>query len=157
MGERDSEAPEISAVLGSDDMLADAVALARNFAQKAGLASDDQARLCILVEELVANLADHGTPGPNPPRLLLLRRADAVQLSLADSGTPFDPRLVSGEPEQRERGGGAGLAIVRAWADIVNYSSTAGVNRLEVRFPLGGARGGAARSTVSSSDEEQQT
>ncbi len=146
MGERDSEQQVRSAILDGGDMLGTAVDFARAFARESALAPADEARLCILVEELVANLADHGTPGPVPPMLALMRQPEAVRLVLTDSGSPFDPRAASPEPTQRDRGGGAGLAIVRAWAEILGYQSGNGRNRLTVRFPLGGARGEPARS-----------
>jgi anti-sigma regulatory factor (Ser/Thr protein kinase) len=148
MGERDSEAAETSAVLDGASMLSGAVELARDFAATHRLKAGDAARLCILVEELVANLSDHGTPGPAPPRLSLSIEAAAIRICLVDSGKPFDPRRAAPQSPHQERGGGAGLAIVRAWAEIEDYRSDRNGNRLEVRFPLGRGAGGAdARSS----------
>jgi anti-sigma regulatory factor (Ser/Thr protein kinase) len=146
MEQRDSQAPEMSAALNGDDMLGSAVALARNFAQQLAFAPDDQARLCILAEELVANLADHGTPGPVPPHLHLALADGAVRLVLTDSGQPFDPRTALATPPREDRGGGAGLAIVRAWADILDYHAGPAGNRLDVRLPLSRACRPPARS-----------
>jgi anti-sigma regulatory factor (Ser/Thr protein kinase) len=159
MGERDSEAAETSAVLDGAGMLSGAVELARDFAATHGLEAGDAARLCILVEELVANLSDHGTPGPTPPRLSLLIEAAAIRIRLVDSGKPFDPRRAAVQSPHQERGGGAGLAIVRAWAEIEDYRSDRNGNRLEIRFPLGRGAGGAdARSRRHSEEQirEQQ-
>ena len=136
MGERDSEAADLCAVLSGEDMLGSAVELARDFAQRFDLASADEARLCILVEELAANLADHGTPGPTPATLALARLPGCIRIVLTDSGAPFDPRAAPAEPRPQARGGGAGLAIVRAWGRIADYRQEGGGNRLEVHLPL---------------------
>jgi anti-sigma regulatory factor (Ser/Thr protein kinase) len=80
--------------------------------------------------------------------LSLSIEAAAIRICLVDSGKPFDPRRAAPQSPHQERGGGAGLAIVRAWAEIEDYRSDRNGNRLEVRFPLGRGAGRAdARSS----------
>ena len=52
---------------------------------------------------------------------------------LVDNGAPFDLRLAP-EPGELppERGGGAGLALVRAWAQVETYARVDDRNRLEL-------------------------
>ena len=112
----------------------EAVRLARNFSTGAGLDSDAAARLAIVVEELVANLVDHGDlPEGTPIELEFSQQARGVILVLVDNGAPFDLRLAP-EPGELppERGGGAGLALVRAWAQVETYARVDDRNRLEL-------------------------
>ncbi len=93
------------------------------------------ARLAVIVEELVINLVEHadidtdGTIG-----LGLEPVAEGVHVVLVDGAAPFDPRTAPhvGEMPDAARGGGAGLAIVRAWSRILTYSRIGGRNRLEL-------------------------
>lgn len=121
-----------------------AVTLAQLFSTTNALSPQQGARIAILVEEAVTNLYDHcavqagfsGTltlawaPGPTPAS-----NGGDIYVTLCDSGAPFDPRAA--EPIDRpnmDRGGGAGLAIIRAWAEIIDYRSEGGVNRLELKL-----------------------
>lgn len=116
-----------------------AVTLARSFGETHGLAPQDAARLAVVVEELVMNLFDHGgVTGGAGVLLGIVREAGGVRMLLVDPGSPFDPRSCAVEAAIPDRGGGAGLALVRAWAEIVDYRSGEGVNRLELRLPDGG-------------------
>ncbi|CAN5121812.1 hypothetical protein BH10PSE13_BH10PSE13_15000 [soil metagenome] len=114
-----------------------AVTIARAFAGDHDMAANGAARLAILVEELVMNLFDHaGVVAGDRVELGLLREEAGVRLVLVDPGAPFDPRESpdDGDAKIPDRGGGAGLALVRAWAEIVEYRSAGGVNRLELRL-----------------------
>ena len=113
-----------------------ALAAARQFAETARLAPDPARRLAIVVEELVANLVDHAGLGAGEEIELALAQADAVvTLSVSDPGAPFDPRQVAWPADLPPKdGGGAGLALVRAFAEIIDYHRVAGRNRLEVRL-----------------------
>lgn len=111
----------------------EALALAEAVADPARPGS--AARLAVIVEELVYNLLDHGDPLPGATiRLSLTREAEGVRLVLIDHAAPFDPRDAPhvGTLPPDDRGGGAGLALVRAWSRIVAYSRIAGLNRLEL-------------------------
>ena len=110
---------------------------ARDFASGAGLGDDTGARLCIIVEELVINLVEHaGLTAPDQLRLELGWDGHDVTLVLTDPGPPFDPRVAPPPGElPPERGGGAGLAMVQAWAHIESYVRFSGINRLTLRLP----------------------
>lgn len=93
------------------------------------------ARLAVIVEELVINLVDHAKAGAGGDILLgLSATGSGVHVVLEDGAAPFDPRTAPhvGELPDGRRGGGAGLAIVRAWSRILTYSRIDGRNRLEL-------------------------
>jgi serine/threonine-protein kinase RsbW len=109
-----------------------ALAGARAFMRSAGCGGDMQARIAIIVEELVFNIVEHGRAPPGDPiELMLRRRGDAVELILIDGGAAFDIRHAPppGDPPP-ERGGSAGVALVLAWSCEVDYAREGGRNRL---------------------------
>lgn len=111
-----------------------AVALAQDFADEHSLSPVQSAKLAVLVEEAVTNVYEHGAAdGDLTGWLALYPDPAGVCVTLADSGCPFDPRD-AGEVEMpnAERGGGAGLAMIRAWAEIVDYRREDGFNLLEL-------------------------
>lgn len=94
------------------------------------------ARLAIIVEELVTNLVEHGGVEEDDEIELTLEGGDgAIRIGLGDSGRAFDPRDSAPTGEIPDRGGGAGLDLVRAWAEILDYRSRDGWNRLDLRMP----------------------
>lgn len=114
----------------------EATLAARNFARSARLSEADAARLAIVVEELVANLYDHGGLGVDDAfEIELSATATDIKVVLIDPGTPFDPGLASLDRDFPTRGGGAGLKLVRAWAIRTDYRSIDGLNRLAVSLP----------------------
>lgn len=119
------------------DMIAVALGHARSFAETMCL-GEDTAKLAIIVEELLFNLMDYGAP-PAGDRVMLHFAAhdDGVRLTIDDPGTPFDPRSVSRKGNlPPERGGGAGLALVRAWSRIESYALQDGRNRTTLLIPI---------------------
>jgi anti-sigma regulatory factor (Ser/Thr protein kinase) len=127
-----------TATLTADAAAVDAACeAARDFAADAGLGDDTGARLCIIVEELVVNLVEHAGLAP-PDQLVLDMAWDGrdVTMVLTDPGPPFDPRVAPPPGDlPPERGGGAGLAMVQAWAHIESYVRFGGINRLTLRLP----------------------
>jgi anti-sigma regulatory factor (Ser/Thr protein kinase) len=107
---------------------------ARLFADAADLSANDAARLCIIVEEIVTNIFEHG--GSPFAEVSLELDRDCVHIALVDAGKSFDPRSRPMEPATTGVGGGAGLALVRGWAKVLGYDSAAGRNRLELLMPL---------------------
>lgn len=114
-----------------------AAKVARDFAVANGITGDDLSRLCVIVEELFANLYEHGGVGPDElVDLSLSRASDGVQIIVIDPGRPFDPRVARSGKRQSSRGGGAGIDIVREWASQIDYGVTDGRNCLELVVPL---------------------
>lgn len=112
------------------------VALAQLFSVTNGLTPTQRAKLAVLVEEAVTNLYDHGVVGDGfHGRVDLLVDGEDVHIRISDSGDAFDPRTAEDVAmPNADRGGGAGLAMIRAWADIVDYRSQAGMNLLELKL-----------------------
>ena len=101
------------------------------------LSAVDRARLAIIVEELLANLFEHGRLAPeNMVVLRLSRLSGHLLLVLEDAGLAFDPSSADPEAPIPERGGGAGLALIRAWTDSLSYAAGPPLNRLELRYSL---------------------
>ena len=118
-------------------MIVDAVDAARAFGESQWLGDDEQARLCVVVEELVANLFDHGgLTGQDEVVLEFAVDPDGIRVSIADSGAPFDPWSAPRKSDAIERGGGVGIDIVRAWAQFIGYGPTPDGNRLEFLLPV---------------------
>ena len=110
---------------------------ARAFGEEQWLTEDELARLSVVVEELLANLYDHGgVTQDEAVELTLASEPGAIRITILDPGMPFDPRAAP-RKEQPERGGGAGIEIVRAWAEFVDYQATPQGNRLELILPVG--------------------
>jgi len=117
--------------------LGDAVAAARRYAADLQLDERDRARLCIIVEELITNLCEHGAREMECEiGIELWRDSGAVGLAVEDNGAPFDPRTASIPDAVPARGGGAGLRLVTSWAQVVGYEYAGGRNRIELRLPL---------------------
>ena len=105
---------------------------ARDFIERAGCGPDAEARLCIIVEELVVNLIDHGGAALDSEIELELAAIGAdIALTLSDQGVPFDIRT-AGIPDTipPDRGGGAGIALVLSWAHVIDYVQVDGRNVL---------------------------
>ena len=98
----------------------------------------DTARLAIAVEELITNLFEHGGLATDDVvELALSRTGDVIGLAITDQGSPFDPRTATQGDAIPERGGGAGLALVRAWASESNYEVSGAGNRLSISLQIG--------------------
>ena len=111
---------------------------ALDFASIHEIGDADRARLAIVVEELVTNLFEHGGLADDDQIYLALSLIEEViGLEITDPGSPFDPQT---SPQHRpipDRGGGAGIALVRAWASESNYEVSGAGNRLRISLPLG--------------------
>jgi anti-sigma regulatory factor (Ser/Thr protein kinase) len=114
----------------------EATLASKNFSRSTRIDEADAARLAIVVEELVANLYDHGGLGVDDAfEIELSATSTDISVVLIDPGTPFDPGLAKLGVNSPPRGGGAGLKLVRAWAKHIDYQSINGVNRLAVVLP----------------------
>lgn len=137
MSPSDSNSATVTILCNGRDAVHRMVEAAQAFAIDRALELDHAARLSIIVEELVFNLVDHGEVGEEGViELMLTDEGGVVGITLSDTGTTFDPRSAESEGEPPERGGGAGIDLVRAWAEIVDYGVHAGRNRLLLKMWL---------------------
>ncbi|ANY21398.1 Histidine kinase-, DNA gyrase B-, and HSP90-like ATPase [Tsuneonella dongtanensis] len=115
-------------------LILSALAFSAEFAQATGLPEDDRDRLAIVIEELVSNVARHGSKqGRVAIALTLSLQTDGVQIELEDDGIAFDPTADRGfAGPDPESGGGTGLALVRAWSREFAYAREGGRNRLRL-------------------------
>ncbi|MEW5683403.1 MAG: ATP-binding protein [Pseudomonadota bacterium] len=110
---------------------------ARGFCEAREVSRDAAERLAIIVEEWIANVLEHGeTPARSRIILSLAHQGEVVRVTFSDAGLPFDPREASFEGPHAERGGGAGLELIRAWSRIVVYARRGGRNRVVLDMPL---------------------
>ena len=136
MPSRESQTDRQRIDVAGPTALGDAVAWARGYAADQRLAERDRARLCIIVEELVTNLCEHGDCCDQPIAIELAREGPTVGIAIEDNASPFDPRTAVTGTKIPLRGGGAGLDLVKSWSEIVGYETRGGRNRLEVRLGL---------------------
>ena len=137
MSARESNNAELTCTMRGDHVVKDALQMAREFGDRQSLGDHDLARLCVIVEELLANLYDHGgLTAEHPVTLTLRREPRGIGILMIDPAAPFDPRSAPDSEHPPERGGGAGIAIVRAWTEVIDYSATSEGNRLELLFPI---------------------
>jgi len=106
--------------------------LARFVRQEAGLNEAALADLELAVVEAANNIILHGYGGGGGLiRCHVQRGADAVRVTLSDSGAPIpEDMLRNAQPTSQMAESGRGLAIIRACVDEIAYTSAAGANRL---------------------------
>ena len=138
MSSSDSNPESLTCTVSGRSAVTDASAAARGFGEAQWLTEDELARLSIIVEELVTNLYEHGGVDQDQAvELEFLSEPGAIRIAIRDPGTPFDPRSATTVRQRPERGGSAGIDIVRAWAVFVDYEATKDGNRLELLLPVG--------------------
>ncbi|HEY0648488.1 ATP-binding protein [Phenylobacterium sp.] len=104
---------------------------ARAFAARCELAERHADRLALVLEEWLGNVVEHGGAAPGSRIVIRLDRPDArVRLTMSDAGAAFDPRAAAFQGPNLQRGGGVGLELVRAWAEILDYRRRRARNRV---------------------------
>lgn len=119
------------------DAAAKALAATRQFLLLARCKAETGAQLAIIVEEIICNIVEHGRPPAGDPiDLIFTRTPRGLRLGVIDGGAFFDPRSAEMAGElPPERGGGAGIALIRAWADILSYERRGARNHLLIELP----------------------
>jgi serine/threonine-protein kinase RsbW len=113
-----------------------ALAAGRLFCEVAAVPRPATDRLAIVLEEWVMNVVEHGVPHPSSRIVLRLAGgATGVRITVSDAGMAFDPRAVALATPNPDRGGGAGIALILAWATIEDYRRARGRNRLVLALP----------------------
>ncbi len=107
-----------------------------------GIPAADIARLETCLNEVLANILEHGGESARsaPIGLRLARSCNpgdtAASLTVTDSGSAFDPLGVAPGPRPRTlaeaRPGGLGLVMTRSCADSLSYRYAEGRNQLTV-------------------------
>ena len=137
MTERDSEVERVSRRLSGERAVSDAVEVAREFGAQQWLSEEEIARLCILVEEWVINLYDHGAVRPDQTiQIDLEAERDGLAVTIADPGIPFDPRNLPLGRIRTGGGAGAGIDLMKAWATLRDYEVGPDGNRLRLFYPV---------------------
>jgi anti-sigma regulatory factor (Ser/Thr protein kinase) len=137
MGSRDSKSVSVTIRCNAVDAVHAMVEGAQDFCIGRGLEPAQGARLVIIVEELVTNLVEHGeVAGDSLIELVLTEGDGAIGIALSDAGVAYDPRAAEPSGTIPERGGGAGLDLIKAWAEFVDYQSRNGRNRLLLKMWL---------------------
>ena len=101
-------------------------------------------RLGVVVEELAANVAMHGTGGADGASfvsLALHREGDAIHAVVEDDGRPFDPLALAAPDtaaalDEREVGG-LGVHFARVMTRSLAYAREGGRNRVTAIFDAG--------------------
>jgi anti-sigma regulatory factor (Ser/Thr protein kinase) len=119
------------------------------FAAEQGIASEDKARVLILVEELFTNLSRYGYPDQPQPageaEVVLELDEDRLTIEFRDDGREFNP--LADAPAALEvrddeaPAGGLGLHIVRELADGADYVRADGRNVIRLNRRVSLARG----------------
>lgn len=124
---------------------ADAAAMAglldrlESFAEAADLPPRLAYQLALVCEELVTNVAIHGTSGLPPATYVALRirgRGALLHLWFEDDGPPFDPLSLAipdtgAELDQRDIGG-LGIHLIRTLARDIRYERVGPHNRIDL-------------------------
>lgn len=119
------------------DAVTRAIGFSRRFARAAALDAATTDRLAIIVEEWAANIVEHGAAAPGSLIVLRLRRTgEGVRIAFSDAGVAFDPRTAEARGPNLERGGGAGIALIRSWSRIADYRRRRSRNRLTIELDL---------------------
>jgi serine/threonine-protein kinase RsbW len=98
------------------------------FVREQGIAADDTARILILLEELLTNLAKYGYPDraePGQAEIALALNGNELEIEFIDDGCAFDPLAAPlpnlDEALEERLVGGLGLHLLRSLADGVRY------------------------------------
>lgn len=116
-----------------------------DWAEACGMTKKTARYLSLMLDELIANIAEHAYGGREDGPIDVLAEFDGanVCLTLRDAGPPFDPTQLApaalqGDVDQREPGG-LGVHFVRQIADEFRYRRMEGGNEVFVRKAVDGS------------------
>jgi serine/threonine-protein kinase RsbW len=106
------------------------------------IAADVLARMHLVLEEVVANVASHGF-SPDQTGQIVIRLtvgSDAAVLEVEDNGMPFNPTTAPLPPAPKSLSdavpGGAGLRLIRRFCQSIAYQQLHPINHLTMKFPI---------------------
>jgi anti-sigma regulatory factor (Ser/Thr protein kinase) len=136
VGPRESNRVRKHFSVSGPSAISNAITGTRDFAEEAAIGQEDSAKLAIIVEELVANLYDHGgLKDDDIVEIEMDSSRDSVRLIVDAPGGDFYPGEPLANTEIPERGGGAGLKLVQAWSLAIGHEHRNGRNRWTVALP----------------------
>jgi serine/threonine-protein kinase RsbW len=111
------------------------------FCEREDLAPALAHRLGVVVEELAANVAMHGSGGADGASFVAVtvrREGDSIIATVEDDGRPFDP-LAHAAPDteaalEAREVGGLGVHFARRMARVLDYVREGGRNRVTAVF-----------------------
>ncbi|EHL99969.1 ATPase/histidine kinase/DNA gyrase B/HSP90 domain protein [Acetobacteraceae bacterium AT-5844] len=111
------------------------------YAEDASLPPALASHLCLICEELAANIAEHATPaGASLIAVTVRPEGAALRVMVEDDGPAFDPLHApapdTAAPLEERAIGGLGLHFVRTLAREVCYARADGRNRLSLTLGL---------------------
>jgi serine/threonine-protein kinase RsbW len=117
------------------------------FVKEQGIAADDAARILILLEELLTNLAKYGYPDraePGRAEITLALNGGRLEIEFIDDGCAFDPLAVQlpnlDAPLEERPVGGLGLHLLRSLADGVSYERSNNKNVIRLSRSIASTR-----------------
>jgi len=117
------------------------------FVREHGIAADDAARILILLEELLTNLAKYGYPDraePGQAEIALALNGSRLEIEFIDDGCAFDPSAGPlpnlDEPLEGRPIGGLGLHLLRSLSDVVHYERRGNKNVIRLSRSVASTR-----------------
>lgn len=105
-----------------------------------GMTGKMSAQLMLVCEELFVNISHYGFPNGQPRlpvevEVSIDERAECLHLAFTDHGVAYDPLshdARKADPTDKERKGGLGILLMRAYLDDMRYTRTDGCNILRM-------------------------
>jgi serine/threonine-protein kinase RsbW len=117
------------------------------FVKEQGIAADDAARILILLEELLTNLAKYGYSDraePGRTEIALALNGSRLEIEFIDDGCAFDPLAVPPpdleEPLEERPVGGLGLHLLHSLTDVVRYERSNNKNVIRLSRSIASTR-----------------
>ena len=126
----------------AESALDDVLAFVEEELEKADCPMKITMQITVSVEEMFINIASYAYPDGNGEMKLLFSSDDGVaDITLVDSGIPFDP-LAKEDPDvtlsaEERQIGGLGIFMVKKTMDSVSYERREGCNRFRMTKKIG--------------------
>ncbi len=119
-----------------DESIDSAIGMVEDFCD--GLPSKLSLRAQMVMEELLANIVDHGSSGDDGRISITLRRDSGLTMTVVDDGTRFNllkhKRRDRSAPLDGREKGGEGISIIRLMSERISYRYEGGRNIVTITF-----------------------